>query len=47
MKFLFNRKGISLGKAEKPAVDLSDGEEQQLLCELEAAGYFREYPEMK
>ena len=47
MKFLFNRKGISLGKAEKRAVDLSDGEEQQLLCELEAAGYFREYPEMK
>lgn len=47
MKFLFNRKGIPLGKAEQPAADLTREEEKALLQELEAAGYFREYPEMK
>lgn len=47
MKYLFERKGISLGKAEKPAAEMTDKEKTGFLGELKEAGYFEEYPEME
>lgn len=47
MKYLFERTGILLGKAEKPAAELTEKEKKELLGELKEAGYFEEYPEME
>lgn len=47
MKYLFERKGIFLGKAEKPAAELTKEEKAGLLEALREAGYFEEYPEME
>ena len=47
MKYLFCRKGIDIGKAEKPGAELSQAEGEALLRELKMIDYFQEYPEME
>ena len=47
MKYLFCRKGIDIGKAEKPGAELSQAEGKALMKELKIIGYFHEYPELE
>ncbi|WP_320920300.1 dihydrodipicolinate synthase family protein [Eisenbergiella porci] len=47
MKYLFCRKGIDIGKAEKPGAELSQAEGKALMKKLKIIGYFHEYPELE